>query len=161
MFWWEFAGFLSLITGIRPASSRVYITFNQFAICIHYVCPPFWVMKTWKAVTNRKSIVDYKWCSKSISAINWSIVLVSTFKVIKAETLEGTRMCLGNRSPRTPGLSQIPCAQIKAAKSNGIYYKILQDMIQDITRYITRYSFSKCLLCRGLCRVLGIQQKTK
>ena len=58
-------------------------------------------------------------------------MLVSTFKVIKAEILEGTRMCLGNRSPRTLGLSQIPCAQINAAKSNGIYSKkfVLQVLV--------------------------------
>jgi len=116
VFSWEFAGFLSLITGINPASSRICITFNQFAICIHYVCPPFWVMKNWKTVTNRKSIMDYKWCNKSISTINWSIVLVSTFKVIKAERLEGTRMCWANRSLRILGLSQVPHAQMDAAK---------------------------------------------
>lgn len=121
VFSWEFAGFLSLITGINPASSRICITFNQFAICIHYVCPPFWVMKNWKAVTNRRSIMDYKWCNKSISAINWSIVLVRTFKVIKAERLEGTCMCLGRRSPGTLGCCWVPRAHINAAKANSIY----------------------------------------
>lgn len=103
---WELAGFLSWLTGINPTSSSICSTFNQFAIYIHYVCPPFWVMKNWKAIANRKSLADCKWCNKSVRAINWSIVLVSTCKVIKAERLEGTRVCLAHRSPRTLGSPQ-------------------------------------------------------
>lgn len=75
---------LSLITNDNLAGATMHVTFNQFAICIHYVHLLFWVMKNWKVITTWKSIMDNKWGKTRKSTINWSVVLVSTFKVIKA-----------------------------------------------------------------------------
>lgn len=45
---------LSLITNDNLTGATMHVTFNQFAICIHYVHLLFWVMKNWRApwITN-------------------------------------------------------------------------------------------------------------
>jgi len=74
---------LSLITNDNLFGATMHVTFNQFAICIHCVHLLFWVMKNWKVITTWKSIMDNEWDKTRKCSINWSVVLVSTLKVVK------------------------------------------------------------------------------
>ena len=87
---------LSLITNDNLTGATMHVTFNRFAICIHYVHLLFSVMKNWKVITTQKSIMDNKWDKMRKSTINWSIVLVSTFKVFKARN--ETIVCLWSKT---------------------------------------------------------------
>lgn len=74
----------SLITNDNLTGATMHVRLDQSVICIHYVLLLFWVMKNWKVITTWKSILDNKGDKMRKSTINWSVVLVSTFKVIKA-----------------------------------------------------------------------------